>query len=161
MKSSNFFSHLKWQCLSHRSEVSRFQPGTETCSDQILQNFAASQAGKWKKKKGAEELEEYQIINGYLFWVGFGMLGGILRKLAIVCLSCIFASHCKFLSVCSCNNNLLACPPLGVGVLLSWQIDRDKWKWSMSITAVSVAKDLKWVVMDLSVSAREDDGLQY
>lgn len=31
----------------------------------------------------------------------------------------------------------------------------------MSITAVSVAKDLKWVVMDLLVSAREDDGLQY
>ncbi|XXG55077.1 hypothetical protein AAC387_Pa03g2808 [Persea americana] len=89
------------------------------------------------------------------------MLGGILRKLAIVCLSCIFSSPCKFLSVCSCNNNLLTWPPLGVGVLLSWQIDRDKWKWSMSITAVSVAKDLKWVVMDLLVSAREDDGLQY
>lgn len=52
-----------------------------------------------KKKKKITLQKSLKHISSYLFWVGFGTLGGILLKLASVCLSGFLASPCKFFSV--------------------------------------------------------------
>lgn len=103
-----------------------------------------------RKKKVTLQKKSFKCINGYLFWVGFGMLGGILLKLASVCLSGFFASPCKLLSVWECGfciSNLLAWPPLRL--LISWEIDREEQRRSMSITAVRAGRDLEYDVMGL------------
>lgn len=130
----------------------RLRPGTETCSCQIQCDWLPLNQKKEKKITLQKSLKR---ISSYLFWVGFGTLGGILLKLASVCLSGFLASPCKFLSVWEggfCISNLLAWSSLRL--MLSWEIDRDELRRSMSISAVRAAKDLECGVMSLSFCAR-------